>query len=55
MVLLADYWNGLEAVNQELYSMESKIITHKLEAGIYKDLESLISGVKQLGFNITLY
>lgn len=55
MVLLADYWNGLEAVNQELYSMESKIITHKLEAGIYKDLESLISGIKQLGFNITLY
>lgn len=55
MVLLADYWNGLEAVNQELYSMESKIITHKLETGIYKDLESLISGIKQLGFNITLY
>ena len=55
MVLLADYWNGLEAVNQELYSMESKIITHKLEAGIYKDLESLASDIKQLGFNITLY
>ena len=55
MVLLADYWNGLEAVNQELYSMESKIITHKLEARIYKDLESLVSDVKKLGFNITLY
>ena len=55
MVLLADYWNGLEAVNQELYSVESKIITHKLEAGIYKDLKSFVSDVRQLGFNITLY
>lgn len=55
MVILKEYWKALDIYEKELYIIESKIITHKLEAGIYKDLKSLISDVKQLGFNITLY
>jgi hypothetical protein len=55
MVILKEYWKALDANEKKLYIIKSKIITHKLEAGIYKDLESLVSDIKQLGFNITLY
>lgn len=55
MVILKEYWKALDANEKKLYIIKSKIITHKLEAGIYKDLKSLVSDAKQLGFNMTLY
>ena len=55
MVALKEYWKSLDTFVKELYITESRIITHKLEAGLCKDLESLVSDIKQLGFNITLY
>lgn len=55
MIILKEYWKGLDTPEKKLYVIESRIITHKLEAGLYKDLESLVSDIKQLGFNITLY
>ena len=55
MAILKEYWKALDANEKKLYIIKSKIITHKLEAGIYKDLKSLVSDAKQLGFNMTLY